>query len=362
MAVLSGLVLFGSANASKATPAPPAVQHPDVRLGDDSTCLACHQQPDLATELPSGETLGLSIDPDAWWASTHGTERMACVQCHSDITQVPHQVTDAEDLRDVAISGSETCIECHQQQAGAEADSVHAAARAAGKKEAAVCSDCHDPHTTTEMAVPRAEIPKTCQTCHAGIYDEYVKSVHGAALIDGNPDVPTCTDCHGVHNVEGPDYQASFRLFSPQICATCHADKELMDKYDISTDVFDTYVADFHGTTVVLFEKIAPDQQTNKPVCVDCHGVHNIRPASDPTSTVYQANLLKTCQRCHPDATTNFPSSWLGHYRPDIHRYPLVFFVKLFYMIVIPVVLGAMALFVAIDVYGRRRTRRQQHG
>ena len=46
-----------------------------------------------------------------------------------------------------------------------------------------------------------------------------------------------------------------FRLQSPEMCGKCHADKELMQKYGISTDVFDTYVADFHGTTVAIFKK-----------------------------------------------------------------------------------------------------------
>ena len=55
-----------------------------------------------------------------------------------------------------------------------------------------------------------------------------------------------------------------------------------MSKYGISTQVVNTYVADFHGTTVTLFEKISPDQITNKPVCFDCHGVHNIKKVDDP--------------------------------------------------------------------------------
>ena len=49
-----------------------------------------------------------------------------------------------------------------------------------------------------------------------------------------------------------------------------------MNKYEISTEVFDTYVADFHGTTVILFEHQDPNVETNKAVCYDCHGVHNI--------------------------------------------------------------------------------------
>ena len=156
--------------------------------------------------------------------------------------------------------------------------------------------------------------------------------MHGAALFEeGNIDVPTCTDCHGVHDVEGPAI-TGFHLFSPQICADCHEDEDLMDKYGISTDVFDTYVADFHGTTVVIFEEIAPDQE----------------------------NLLGTCQRCHPDATANFPSSWMSHYSPTIEQSPLVFFVNLFYRILIPVTIGAMLVWVLMDIFKKLVLRRRR--
>jgi hypothetical protein len=124
-----------------------------------------------------------------------------------------------------------------------------------------------------------------------------------------------------------------------------------MGRYDISTDVFDTYVADFHGTTVVLFEQIAPDQETNKPVCIDCHGVHDMRSHDDKESHVIKENLLVTCQRCHPGATTNFPDSWLSHYRPDPAHSPLVYYVELFYMILIPILIGGMVLFNLTDIF-----------
>jgi hypothetical protein len=170
--------------------------------------------------------------------------------------------------------------------------------------------------------------------------------------------VPTCIDCHGVHDVQGPS-TGPFHLFSPTVCARCHADEALMDKYGLSTDILETYVADFHGTTVMLFEKTAPDQETNKPVCIDCHGVHDIRSVRDPNSTVIQENLLGTCRRCHPDATANFPAAWLGHYPPDPVHAPLVYFVNLFYQILIPVVIGGMLLFVGSDVVRRVLNRRR---
>jgi hypothetical protein len=126
--------------------------------------------------------------------------------------------------------------------------------------------------------------------------------------------------------------------------------------------VFDTYVADFHGMTVTLFQKEHPGQQANEAVCTDCHGVHDIRKASDANSTVVKENLLNTCRRCHPDAAANFPDSWIGHFPPSRDRFPLVYYVNLFYRILIPATIGGMLLYVLVDAGSRvvRRSRRRR--
>ncbi len=336
---------------------PPAPPEQGV---DVDACLSCHDTPGLVTELASGEELYLTVDSVVYKTSTHGRLGYACVQCHTNISGYPHDPIKAETRREFTLDLYTSCARCHQDKYDATLDSVHQEALAAGNPQAAVCTDCHGAHNTGPPDVPRSAIPQTCERCHSTIYDLYEESVHGSALIgEGNPDVPTCVDCHGVHDVEGPA-SGPFRLFSPQICADCHADEELMARYGISTDVFDTYVSDFHGTTVVIFEKIAPDQETNKPVCIDCHGVHDMKEVNDPESRVIKENLLDTCQKCHPDATANFPDSWLSHYRPSPENNTLVYFVDLFYKFFIPGVLGPMIIFVIAD--GTRRTIERARG
>jgi predicted CXXCH cytochrome family protein len=186
--------------------------------------------------------------------------------------------------------------------------------------------------------------------------------VHGKALLeDSNPDVPVCTDCHSSHKQEDPTTQ-TFRLKSPKLCAKCHGDANLMRKYNISPDVFNTYVADFHGMTVTLFEKEHPDQRVNTAVCTDCHGIHDMQKVTDANSTVVKENLLKTCRKCHPDASAGFPDSWVGHFPPTRDRYPLVYYVNLFYQLLIPITIGGMILFVLGDASGRiiRRCRKRR--
>jgi hypothetical protein len=40
--------------------------------------------------------------------------------------------------------------------------------------------------------------------------------------------------------------------------------------------------------------------------CSDCHGSHQILPASDPKSSIAPGNRVTTCQKCHPKANENF--------------------------------------------------------
>ena len=334
---------------------------------DNGACLLCHSKEGFSVQLDSGETLGLTINSEAYALSTHGSNEVACVTCHADITGFPHPERTTETLREVKIKYYTSCKQCHEEQFNLTLDSVHQKSLAAGNDNAAVCADCHNPHTQQRLTnketgkllnYARLQIPKTCSQCHAAIYDQYRESVHGKALTEeGNLDVPTCIDCHGVHNIQSPT-TATFRNSTPFLCAKCHTNNALMLQYGLSTQVLNTYVADFHGTTVVLFDKTYPDQPTNKPVCTDCHGTHDIVRADDPQKGLStRENLLVRCQTCHPDATTNFPDAWMSHYVPTPEKYPIVYYVNLFYKFFIPAVLGPMAILVALD-FGRMMINR----
>jgi hypothetical protein len=326
----------------------------------NETCLGCHGTPGLTMTLENGDILDLYVNPETYATSIHGRDGYACVQCHTNLGDYPHPKFTATDLRDASLQLTGVCNRCHSGEYTRTMDSVHAAAQAAGKREAAVCTDCHGSHNIQQwtnaqtgelLPEARLNIPVTCAKCHNAIYQKYSTSVHGAALTQqGNTDVPTCIDCHGVHNIGNPT-TTEFRLKSPELCAGCHTNPELMGKYGISTDVLNTYVADFHGTTVTLFEKQSPDAQTNKPVCYDCHGVHDISNVNDPTTGIaMQQNLLVRCQVCHPDATANFPTAWMSHYIPSTSHFAAVYYVNLFYKLFIPLVLGFMVALVGLDV------------
>jgi predicted CXXCH cytochrome family protein len=360
--LITGLVVLAVALVGLS--AHPAVAAPLSQEVTNDACLSCHSQPGMTIDL-GGEPLLLTIDANHFNASVHGANGVSCVSCHTDITGFPHPKRNAGDIREMVQSlyksTEPACANCHEEQATNALDSVHQQAIDSGNLNAAVCSDCHNPHYQQPIAqMSRVDIANVCARCHSQIFADYKASVHGLALVGtGNPDVPICIDCHGVHNIQNPN-TAQFHNAIPELCAKCHTNPAIMNKYGLSTQVLNTYVADFHGTTVTLFEETGSNQIANKAVCTDCHGVHDIRDVNDPQAGIaLKQNLLVKCQRCHPNATTNFPDAWLGHYVPSPTEHPLVYFVNLFYKIFIPLVIGGMLAFVITDASRRLIERRK---
>jgi hypothetical protein len=360
-AILMALVaVFALATPSFAQESPPIT---------NDQCMLCHSEPGLTMVLPSNEVLPVTVDDTVLNDSVHGIhaeEALNCVDCHNDKTGYPHGDFPAPDYRNWQLQMSQVCGNCHKDQAVEQQDSMHARHLAAGRVEAATCTDCHGSHDVQwanpeNGPVDRTDQVDTCSSCHGVIGEAYKASVHGQALAEGNEDVPSCSNCHPAHLIEDPR-SAEFRLNSPELCGECHADEQMMSHYDISTDVFDTYVSDFHGTTVQIFENTQPGEFTNKAVCSDCHGAHLILPATDENSSIMKANLAVTCQRCHPDANESFTASWLGHYRPDFEKFPLVTAVDWFYKLVIPGAVGFFVVFIGLDAYRTliERSRRQR--
>ena len=369
------IVFPGEVRADTSSGNETGVSGEETEASPNEACLGCHREANQTMTFPNGDIASITVKEILFEGSVHG--ELPCTTCHINYEAYPHEEKDIESAREYAMRYHDSCKECHPETYEMVMDSVHEDMLESGNINAPTCGDCHDPHIQREIfgkgnslaLVERIWIPDTCAQCHNEIYEVYSESVHGSDLTTGqNFDVPSCIDCHSVHDIHDPR-TAEFRTSSIDMCADCHTNPAIMDKYGISTEVMDTYVADFHGTTVTLFEKQHPDELTNKAVCYDCHGIHDIISVDDPEKGLhFQENLLHACQRCHPDATAAFPASWLSHYVPDPEHYPIVYYVELFYWkMMIPGVLGGMAVFVGSDFirrlvrsWNRRRRARQQ--
>ena len=232
--------------------------------------------------------------------------------------------------------------------------SIHYKLLSQGRLDAPSCTDCHGAHYTTYVGDDRVSIPRKCHRCHKEIFVTYANSVHGNALFnEANLDVPTCVDCHSPHSIKGSSSTA-FHERIPEMCSNCHADKEVMAKYGLSTNVVKTYLSDFHGVTLGLYRKEKGDKfEPSRPiaVCTDCHGTHNITDTTGPDSTVLRDNLLQRCRMCHKGATADFPDTWLSHYGPTLKNAPLVFIITWAYRILMPLMLAGLLLQVFLHIW-----------
>ena len=176
-------------------------------------CLSCHGNSDLSMTLPNGDVLSLYISQDDLDHSVHSSKGIECEACHNDITEYPHPELEYQSARELSRAYYQTCEKCHSTNYEKALDSMHAQAAEAGNLEAPICTDCHGAHDVRPPDEPRSLISETCRQCHTEIVDTYRQSVHGAALMsDENPDVPVCTDCHGVHNIQDPRTVSSVLL------------------------------------------------------------------------------------------------------------------------------------------------------
>ncbi len=195
-------------------------------------------------------------------------------------------------------------------------DSIHGKALIkSGLSVAPTCTDCHGSHDIRRKSDPaskvfRNTIPGTCSSCHEGIGREYWESVHGTQVAKGSPLAPVCTNCHTAHEIRRSDVEG-WKLEVIKECGTCHEHS------------LETYRDTFHGQVTALgYARVAS--------CADCHGAHNVFPKADPRSTVSDANRVATCQQCHARATASF-AQFDPHADPgNRERNPVLYFTAQF--------------------------------
>ncbi len=222
----------------------------------------------------------------------------------------------------------------------------------------ALLTACSSAQTSTPF-VPSGEVDLAgWEATYPVEYEQWAGSVHGEAYLSGDTNAPTCNDCHDSPAQGEEIVTTTLHLETPARCARCHADSEMMADYEIADDVVETYLADFHGTTIQYYAETDLSAIRDEAVCSDCHGSHAVFAADDERSSVNAANLNATCANCHADAPEGFSSAY-GHYRPvkspasSTSDSTVVFIVKLAYQALIPLVLGGMLTYIALDIFFR---------
>ncbi len=110
-------------------------------------------------------------------------------------------------------------------------------------------------------------------------------------------------------------------------------------KYHIHREQpYQEYMKSVHGREALAGN---PDS----PLCVDCHGIHDIRPASEPRSHVHPANLRRTCGQAnsHPGMPGKVASAKI-HIGSDRKTSPVLFYIQRILLILVLILLAITIL------------------
>jgi len=249
----------------------------------------------------------------------------------------------------------DSCLACHSSLEGKQSEPAMRFESDVHYQAGLNCADCHggDPNDDTMNAMSRAkgfrgapkktQVPEFCARCHSDItymrhfnpkmradqLSQYLTSVHGKRLKQGDTKVAACVDCHGVHNIRAvSDTRAPvYPSHVANTCARCHADAAYMKEYKIPTDQAAHYLKSVHA-------ELLAQGDTSAPTCTTCHGNHGATPpgvssASNVCGTchVFFAQLfeksphqaafaklgLPGCVQCHSNHEIVRPSdAWVG--------------------------------------------------
>jgi hypothetical protein len=154
----------------------------------------------------------------------------------------------------------------------------------------------------------------------AAIVSAWQDSIHAKGGV-------TCADCHGGDPTSdrmgiAMDRTAGFigkpsRAQTVGLCGSCHSDPERMRSYKLPTDQYAKYWTSVHG------QRLAQAADTQVAICIDCHGSHDIKKATDPTAPVFPLNVPKLCASCHSDTAKmepyGIPTNQFDIYSKSVH-------------------------------------------
>ncbi|MFQ6008605.1 MAG: cytochrome c3 family protein [Candidatus Zixiibacteriota bacterium] len=218
---------------------------PTWAQSDDVTCLSCHEDPDLTGTNRDGLVVPMFVPATVIDSSAHAG--MACIDCHQDLAAVEEY-----------------------------------------------------PHEGELQLV-------NCGTCHAE--EDEVYQQHGRVKVGEDVDIPTCTDCHGTHDIFPSTQRNSLvnPLNLPNTCGRCHEDIDLTTKHEIRFGhPVTVYESSIHGRAAEAGVDLSAS-------CNDCHSSngnsHRIFSPGNPESSINHFNIPKTCGKCHAQIEQEF---WSG--------------------------------------------------
>lgn len=213
-------------------------------------CMQCH------SDIAQGKTV-------------HAAVATGCTSCHTaiDARDIPHRVKN-QVPKGLSSAPPGLCYGCHDK-ALFEKKNIHGALGIG-------CSACHNPHSSGNARLVRAEMPDLCYACHDN--RPFAKRNTHSPVAAGQ-----CTACHLPHSSENATL-----LDKPvkDLCDACHGDKS--GKH---------ILAGFGlGDTHPAKGKPDPAHPGKEMICASCHIPHSSSGKFLLTDAGPSGNL---CLMCH---------------------------------------------------------------
>jgi hypothetical protein len=264
-----------------------------VEAADEENCLMCHKHRGMGRIDISGNRRIFYVNEGYFAKSVHG--RVPCRGCHTNITQIPHQIH---------VKKVNCGTQCHKKEPSSGNDFSHRPLYINYKRSV----------HSTDLTNPEPGKP-VCKYCHRNPL--YSRTTRGREkpierIVD------RCTACHTTREWSHTFYMhvehrlmkrtMRSRLQVVELCGSCHADEKMLLSKGVhakSAKAFRTYQKTYHYRALILGRQDVAD-------CVDCHSyyepysphnVHLILRTTDPDSAVHPDNKGKICGQdaCHDE-------------------------------------------------------------
>ena len=359
-----------------------AISATQAALPDTENCLFCHRYPGMGRFDESGAKRIFYVNDQMFARSVHG--KLKCTNCHVGLDKIPH--TDVKKV--------DCTTQCHLTEPSTDKQFSHS--NMVNKYKASVHGTGNSDNPT-----PYPEDLPTCKYCHQNKIQMPMAGLWGKSEALANETLSRCVGCHTKQNWAQNFYlhftHRMRRVRSQQeivaLCTGCHEDSEKMARHGLESIA--TFKDTFHWNLVKYGVKDAPD-------CISCHvpvgyTTHDIRPKTDPESSINTFNRISTCsnqggiQSCHPGATAGFATGRVHAYgtkvqvaagndnaviegvdntllieragremsEQEIFRHKVLSYIRLFYKVFIPMVVGFMFYHQWMDFLASLRRRRK---
>ena len=315
---------------------------PPVFARDPQNCLFCHKYKRLRAYDEKGELHNFYVDTHLFNQSIH--RKVSCIGCHSDVEQIPHSKTEKVDCAKVchldkwkAFTGE---YFSHREVAENLQQSIHGVKPDDPPEIAELKPDCKYCHLndlyTLPEEVPSEKVLARCLNCHKekGLQETFI---------------------HIPHRYKHKTSRSPLEIV--ELCASCHADEDFLNAVGFTgpkKEAVETYKETIHYRILQLGGNDTAE-------CINCHAtqsIHDIRPPSDPQSSIHPDNRYKTCQAegCHPDAAANI-SAVDSHLSRHKDKGPEIKIVELIMEGVMFCTLFMLFTLMGMETYGRLRNR-----